>query len=400
MLPLAGITVLDLSRLLPGPLCSMHLRDMGAQVIKVEDTGAGDYLRHLGMPAGQVSPVFDLLNANKRSIGLDLRKPQGQQIFKRLLASADVVLESFRPGVMARLGLGFDTLAQQRPGLVMCALSGYGQSGPWAQLAGHDMNYCATAGVLEQSGRAGQMPSLSNFQLADIAGGALSAAMAILAALVGRLQAQLQQRPLESCYLDISMTDCAFANHVIPLSGLNLRQSAPRGEDMLTGQLPYYDIYATQDGRHMALAALEEKFWQRFCAAIDKPHWQARYHHQGGEQQALRDDITALFASRTQQQWRELLQHSDCCVTPILTVSEAFQHPQLLAREMIHTLTNAAGQQWQVPAPAIRFSGQRFTPHGGGPEQGEHSKQILQQIGCSNTDIDRWQQDQVIRLAQ
>jgi crotonobetainyl-CoA:carnitine CoA-transferase CaiB-like acyl-CoA transferase len=400
MLPLSGMTVLDCSRLLPGPLCSMHLRDMGARIIKVEDTRAGDYVRHLGMPEGQINPVFDVLNANKESISLDLSQEQGRALFMRLLHSADVVLESFRPGVMQRLGLDFDSLKAQRPGLVMCSLTGYGQTGPWAQLAGHDMNYCAISGVLEQSGQAGQPPALSNFQIADIAGGALSAAMAILAALVGRLQQQLRGESPEGCYLDIAMTDCAFANHIIPLSKVNLAgRTAARGKDMLTGQRPCYDLYATSDGRYMALAALELKFWQRFCEAVKRLKWIERYQDVGAAAEELRQQVAALFASQPQCYWREQLLDADCCATPILTSAEAFEHPQLLAREMIHQLNNQAGQRWQVPASAFAFTGERFCASGGGPLQGEHSRAILQEIGITDADIDQWQQQGVLRVS-
>lgn len=401
MLPLTGVTVVDLSRLLPGPLCTMFLRDMGARVIKVEDTEGGDYLRHLGMPGGQVNPVFDILNANKESISLDLAQSQGRQLLKQLLQHADVLLESFRPGVMQRLGLDYSSLTNINPQLVMCSLSGYGQTGPWAQLAGHDMNYCATAGVLDQCGRKDSEPALANFQMADIAGGAQSAAMAILAALFARLQRQHNGQPATGEYLDISMTDCLFNAHIIPLSMCNLTgDSAARGDDMLTGQCPNYDVYATRDGRYMAMAALEKKFWQRFCQVIDQPSWVERYGQTGQAAQILRDDLRQLFASETQQYWAQKLLSADCCVTPILSVRDAFEQPQLMARDMLHTLTNAQGQTWRCAAPAWSFSGQRFCPSGGGPAQGQHSQSILQQLGHGADVVNQWAEQKIIRITQ
>ena len=175
-LPLEGMTVLDLSRLLPGPMCSMHLRDMGARVIKVEDTKAGDYTRFMGMPKGMVSPAFHILNRGKESISLDISHVEGHALLLRLVEKTDILLESFRPGVMTRLGLSYEALKAINPKIVVCSISGYGQTGPWAEKAGHDMNYCATAGVLEQMGEAHGAPVLGNFQIADLAGGSLSAA--------------------------------------------------------------------------------------------------------------------------------------------------------------------------------------------------------------------------------
>ena len=399
-LPLSGITVLDLSRLLPGPMCSMHLRDMGARVVKVEDTGAGDYVRSLGMPEGVVSPAFDILNRGKESIALDIRTPAGYQILLELIKKADVVLESFRPGVMDRLGLSYDTLKAANPQIVVCAISGYGQSGPWANKAGHDMNYTATAGILDQCGEAGGAPALSNFQIADLAGGALSAAMAILAALVGRLSAQLRGEPGEGSYLDISMTDCAFANNVIPLTMMNLAgKTLPRGEDMLTGERPCYSLYATADGKYMAVGALEAKFWAQVCDTLGHPQWKTRYSDKGAQAEQLRQEVAAVFASQPQSYWRELFADSDCCVTPILTVEEAFEHPQLLAREMVQVLTNQAGQTLRCPAPAIAYGadGKKHIIQQPGPAQGQHSRAILAELNYTNSDIQQWLDQGVLR---
>ena len=399
-LPLEGMLVLDLSRLLPGPMCSLHLREMGARVIKIEDTGAGDYVRSLGMPEGVVSPAFDILNRGKESIALDIRTPAGYQILVELIKKADVLLESFRPGVMQRLGLDYTSLKAINPALVVCAISGYGQSGPWADKAGHDMNYTATAGILDQCGEAGGAPALSNFQIADLAGGALSAAMAILAALVGRLSAQLRGEPGEGSYLDISMTDCAFANNVIPLTRMNLAgKTAPRGDDMLTGERPCYSVYATGDGKYMAVGALEAKFWARMCDTLEQPQWKARYSDKGAQAEQLRQEVAALFASQPQSHWRDLFDDSDCCVTPILTLEEAFDHPQLLAREMVQVLTNQAGQKLRCPAPAIAYAsdGQKHIIQQPGPAQGQHSRAILAELNYTRNDIQQWLDQGVLR---
>lgn len=393
-LPLSGMTVLDVSRLLPGPMCSMHLRDMGARVIKIEDTHGGDYARFLGMPKGFVSPVFHILNRGKESISLDLSTVEGREVFLKLVAQADVVLESFRPGVMKKLGLDYETLQRINPQLVMCSLSGYGQTGPWAERAGHDMNYCATAGILDQCGEANGAPTLSNFQIADLAGGTLSAAMAILGGLVGRL------RHAKGCYLDVSMTDCAFANNVIPLAAMNLfGQARPRGEDMLTGERPCYCLYQTSDQKFMAVGALEEKFWVQVCEILKQPEWKARYFDQGEKAQQLKREVAAVFAGQTQQYWRACFAEVDCCVTPILTPEEAFDHPQLLAREMIHGFTTPQQQTIRCPASAVKFTSSKIPIENAAPQQGEHTQIILQQLHYKDDEINRLQTQGVIRQA-
>lgn len=393
-LPLAGLTVLDLSRLLPGPVCSLHLQDMGARVIKIEDTGAGDYTRSLGMPKGFTSPAFHILNRGKESVSLDLSHPDGHQLLLKLVAKADILLESFRPGVMKKLGLDYAHLRAVNPQLVMCSISGFGQTGPWAEKAGHDMNYCATAGILDQCGEAGGAPVLSNFQIADLAGGSLSAAMAILAAVVGRF------RHGEGCYLDISMTDCAFANNVIPLAAMNLMGKAlPRGQDMLTGARPCYSLYKTADNRYMAVGALEQKFWNQVCEVLEQPDWKSRYHDMGPKAEQLRAEIAAVFAAHPQSHWRDVFADADCCVTPVLTPQQAFEHPQLLAREMVQVLTTQQGHSLRCPAPAVRFNDPKPIDSTPGPQQGEHTQAVLQALGIDGQQLEQWQQAGVIRLA-
>jgi crotonobetainyl-CoA:carnitine CoA-transferase CaiB-like acyl-CoA transferase len=265
--PLAGIRVLDLTRLLPGPVCSLHLADLGADVIKIEDPGPGDYSRHRkgGEKAGP-APVFGQINRNKRSLKLDLKQADGVQAFMDLVAESHVVLEGFRPGVMARLGIDYARVRARNSGIVFCSISGYGQDGPLRDVAGHDINYCGYAGVLHQSGARGGPPTIPNLQIADLLGGALSAVMGILAALVDA------QRSGEGRYVDVAMTDCTLAHNVVPFARATWEGEArPRGEDALNGGLPCYGVYETADGGYMALGALESKFWQAFCEAVARP---------------------------------------------------------------------------------------------------------------------------------
>jgi crotonobetainyl-CoA:carnitine CoA-transferase CaiB-like acyl-CoA transferase len=252
--PLQGVKVLDFTQLLPGPMCTQHLADMGADVLKLEPPGTGDAGRG---PAGTgISHFFQMVNRNKRSLAINLRAPQSRDIVMKLVERSDILVEGFRPGVMARLGLGYDEVRAVNQKIVYCAITGYGHDGPFVQLGGHDINYQSYAGILEQSATPGGKPHPGNFPIADLAGGALSAAMAILAALFDA------QRSGKGRFLDVSMTDCALALNAGPLAALNTYgRTIPPGNDVLSGGLPCYGTYATADGRHLAVGALEPKFW-------------------------------------------------------------------------------------------------------------------------------------------
>ncbi|HRD88357.1 MAG TPA: CaiB/BaiF CoA-transferase family protein, partial [Accumulibacter sp.] len=245
--PLAGLRVLDLTRLLPGPLASMHLADLGADVIKIEDTGAGDYARSAGAVHGSVS-YFQLVNRNKRSLRLDLKQAAGVDTFLRLATTADVILEGFRPGVVDKLGIGYAVVATINPRIAYCAITGYGQDGPYRDRAGHDLNYLGYCGLLDQIGTAGAAPAIPNFQIGDLLGGSLSALVGILAAVIDA------RATGHGRYVDVSMTDAVFAHTLFPLLAvLGLGHAVPRGEDVLSGGMPSYGVYATSDGRHLAV---------------------------------------------------------------------------------------------------------------------------------------------------
>jgi len=256
--PLSGIRVLDLTRLLPGPVATLHLADMGADVVKIEDTEAGDYARVMGRVretgnpgAPPMSDFFRLVNRNKRAMRLDLKQPQGREVFLRLAKDADVVVEGFRPGVMAKLGVGYDALAAVNPRLVYCSITGYGQDGPYADRAGHDINYIGYAGVGDQIGTA-DAPVVPNFQIADLLGGALTPVMGILAALIDARSSGRGR------HVDVAMTDAVLAHAILPLLGFLEHGKTPaRGSGMLDGGLPCYNVYRTRDGLWMAVGALE-----------------------------------------------------------------------------------------------------------------------------------------------
>ncbi len=324
--PLAGLKVLDLSRLLPGPYATLVLADLGADVVKVEDPGVGDYSRYLPPLVDGQGALFLALNRGKRSVALDLKKPDDRETFLDLAAKADVIVESFRPGVLPKLGLSFETLTQRHPGLVLCSLSGYGQAGPLSHRAGHDLDYLALGGVLGLiDGRDG--PGHPNVQIADVTGG-LVAVSGILAALLER------SRTGHGRWVDVSLTESSMSVAAM-LAGPFLMGAGPpprRGEGVLGGECPAYAIYRTKDGRHLAVAALEPKFWSAFCAALGREDLEPFGLSTGADSARVHAEVQRILGQRSLADWTELFAPHDCCVEPVLDPAEVAAHPLHLGR--------------------------------------------------------------------
>jgi len=374
---LRGIRVLDLSRLLPGPYLTMVLADMGADVVKVEDPRIGDYMR--GIPPGKhgVSGRFLAVNRGKRSLALDLKLPAGHAAFVRLAAKADVVVESFRPGVMDKLGLGYAALAAHNPNLVMCSISGYGQTGPYAHRAGHDLDYIALAGVLAMTGDAGGPPRMPGVQIADLAGGALWSATAILAALLGR------ERTGKGAHLDISMTEGALALLAAELGNFDCGARPTRGTETLNGGLACYGVYRARDGRYLAVGALEPKFWMALNQAIGRVPNLAELIGGPDQQARTRAEVAAIFETRTADEWQRALAAHDCCVEIIHELEELPAHPLHVAREVFFELDGGElGPLLQVRTPVGMPRGPRPAP-----SLGEHSREVLADYGFSDAEI-------------
>jgi crotonobetainyl-CoA:carnitine CoA-transferase CaiB-like acyl-CoA transferase len=379
MLPLSGVRVLDLSRLLPGPFATLVLADLGADVVKVEEPRAGDYLRSIPPLAGAESGAFHALNRNKRSIALDLRADGGPAALARLARSADVLVETFRPGVLDRLGCGCDALRAANPRLVFCSITGYGQEGPYRDLAGHDLGYCAISGVLAANGPEDRPLPLSA-PVADLAGGAWPAVAGVLAALVRRGATG------EGSRVDVAMTDGALALLAMPLAMAWARGTPlARGRELLTGGAACYRTYRAADGRFVALAALEPEFFARFCEAVGRPELASRQLEDGGRGPVA--ELEAIFAGRTRDEWAALGRERDVCLTPVLEGDEPREDPQLRARgAFVSVPTPWEGRDLPGVAVAPRVDGAR-PPLRPAPRLGEHTDAVLREAGFSEAEI-------------
>lgn len=336
----------------------MLLAEMGADVIKVEEPGAGDYMRWYPPLVEGQSAGFNSLNGNKRSITLNLKTDAGKRLFKALAARADVVVEGNRPGVMDRLGLGWQVLHELNPRLVMCSITGYGQDGPFAQRAGHDLNYMATAGALILNGPPGGAPHPLAVQVADIGAGGVGAAAAILGALVGVL------RGGQGRWLDVSMTDGATS-----WMARDFAEAAAGGEERkpghtrLTGAYPCYRVYTCADGRFLSVAALEPKFWRELCEALGRPDLLPLHMDTSRSAHAA---LETVFAERSRAEWEALLEGRDVCVEPVLEVAEVAAHPQVAHRRLLE-------REWRLPPPGL----------------GEHNAAVLGEVGVDATELER-----------
>ncbi len=374
--PLSHIRVLDLSRLLPGPMATMHLADLGADVIVIKPVEEPE-------SRGPRESLHRMLSRNKRGLAIDLRRPEGHDLFLRLAKQSDAIVEGFRPGVMDRLGIGYEAVRAIHPRVVYCSISGYGQNGPDRLRAGHDINYMACAGVGEQIGVFGGPPAIPNLQIGDLLGGSLTAVMGILAGLVDA-QARGAGR-----YVDVAMTDSLLAHSVLALCALiESGRTAPGGRDILTGELPCYGYYRTADRRYLAVGALEAKFWERLCDAIGRPDLKSR-HLVGGEEAArIRGELQAIFAAETSDRWTDLFSTVDCCVTLVLTLEEAIAREQTVARQMVTRTESARIGTFLEFAPPLKMSDFCFEPDPPDSRGGTHTAEILSAAGYSTSEIE------------
>ena len=331
--PLKQLKILDFSTLLPGPYATMLMADMGAQVLRIESPTRADLMKTMPPKYGDISYAHLAINRNKKSLAVDLKQPDARDIIIALLDEYDVIIEQFRPGVMKKLGLGYSELKKIKPELIYCSITGYGQTGTHKNRAGHDINYLALSGLASYSGRKQSGPSLSATQVADVAGGSHHAVMGILAATIERQTSRKGQ------HLDISICAASFALNTIFGASALASGIDPDYEDQVLNGGCFYDYYQTQDQRYISVGALEPKFAALFFETIQKPQWLARTMLPLGEQQALKEDISALIKQHPLQYWQKTFAQVDCCVEPVLSINEVAQSDFVRDRNMIVELT-------------------------------------------------------------
>lgn len=390
-LPLEGIKVLDLSRYLPGPLATQILADFGAEIIKIEDR-QGELGRFLPPMIHDTSARFYAVNRNKKSMGLDLKQPEGKEIFKKLAAEADIIVDQFRPDVMSKLGLGYETLKEINPRIIYCIITGYGLTGPMRDAAGHDINYLNISGITELLGTKEGPPAMSGVQIADTAGGSLYSVIAILLALAAR------EKTGKGQLCDVAMMDGALSLLSYTIGEWSGGGNLPkRGNELLTGGYATYNNYECKDGKYVSLGAVEAKFWASFCKKLGKEEF-IPLQMDITRQPELEASIQSIMLTKTRDEWVEFFADSDICFTPVLTLDEMAQHPQVLAREMIHTLPDfqGSGKDLVCTGVPIKLSETPGEAKMVFAKTGQHTDEVLAGLGYSTSQIEQLHKDGVV----
>jgi len=381
--PLEGMKVLDLTRLLPGPFGTMLLADMGAEVIRVEDPQGGDYARFTPpFTSSGMSVMHHIVNRNKRSIAIDLKQKEGRELVLELAGWAEVLVEQFRPGVMERLGLDYETVCEVNPSMIYCSITGYGQDGPYRDVAGHDINYLGYAGILDATGAADGPPVVAGVQIADLAGGGMFGVISILMAYIHMKNTGQGQ------HVDVAMMDGVISWLAANTGDLFIGGPAPgRGRQVLWGATPCYNIYEAADG-YMAVGALEGKFWKRTCELLGKPEY-ADMQFSFDRYDEIFAWFRARFKEKTRAEWAGIFGSEDTCVTPILNMAEMSEDPQVLARKMVIEVEDEKAGTMKTLGIPFKFS---LTPgeiRHSAPALGEHTNEVLGMLGCSTDEIER-----------
>ncbi len=380
---LEGVTVLDFTRLLPGPFCTQLLCNLGADVIKVEDPQLGDYMRAVPPIVHDVSYPFAMVNRGKRSLAVDLKTSEGQEILRQLVGRADIIVEQFRPGVMARLGADYDGLAMWNPKLIYCSFSGYGQNGPYKDLPGHDINFEALAGILSVTrNRDERRPAVPGVPIADLAGG-FNAAVAILASL------RTRDRTGRGEFIDVSIYDTAVTLLVLGLARYLATGEEPMpGETLLTGSFPFYSLYETKDGQWLSVAAVEPKFWERMCELIGAPELSGKQFAEPPERPAIAEKLAAGFRERTLAEWEPLFFAERLPIAGVKRVPEVVHDPQVKARGLLPTVdVPGVGKLQVISHPAKHTKTETRNP-ARVPRKGEDTDAILRSLGYTSRQIE------------
>ncbi|WP_220815604.1 CaiB/BaiF CoA transferase family protein [Pseudomonas paralcaligenes] len=387
--PLSSLKVLDFSTLLPGPFASLLLADMGAEVLRIESPSRTDLVRVLPPHVDGVSTSHAYLNRNKRCLALDLKQPEALEVVRRLVREYDIVLEQFRPGVMDKLGLGYEALKAINPGLIYVSITGYGQTGPYKDRAGHDLNYLALSGLASYTGRRDSGPLPLGVQVADIAGGSLHGVIGLLAAVIARQGSGQGQR------VDISMTDCAFSLHAMAGAGFLAGGVEPAMENQVLNGGSFYDYYRTRDGRWLSVGSLEPQFMQRFCATLGRPEL-AALGLSAKDQDRLKREIAIEVEKHDLAEWQQRFAEVDACVEPVLSLAEAVEHPQLAVRGVVTEVPREGRPAQRQIACPIRFSEGLEPPRHIGAAVGAHNDEVLRELGYDEEEIARLKAGKVL----
>jgi len=389
--PLEGVKILDCTRLLPYEYSTMLLGDLGAEVLKIEEPLVGDYGRWGNSARSYESISFIMANRNKKSMKLNLKHETGKGIFKKLVSTYDVVIESFRPGVMDQLGLGYKEIQKVNPGIIYCSATGYGQTGPYRDKAGHDLNYLSISGILGCTGEHTGRPVIPGVPFGDMAGGGLLPALAIIAALLGK------ERTGTGQYIDTGQTDVLTSFNVLNFAEVLTRKKMQEARLLdIRGGMLCYNTFKTSDGKFVALGAIEPKFWRNFCKAVGHEDWFSNRTLPYEDGSAATEELKDLFAGKTQKEWVELLEEVDTCFTPILTPEETLENSHVKERGIITTMDDPQrGETIQLGFPA-RFSDDLDFKRSPAPTFGEHTTEILTNLGYTSSQIESLQDDGVI----
>ena len=395
-LPLEGIKILDLSRLLPGPFCTLLLGDLGADIIKIEDNIQGDYARwrepYLKTKDGKkINFTFYCLNRNKKSITLNLKTERGREIFYKLAQNADVILESFRPGVVKKLGVDYETIKKINPKIIYCSLTGYGQTGSYANMVGHDLNYISVAGLGMLTGEYQGYPHPPGIQVADLGAGGMNCVIAILSALIARNKFGYGQ------YIDLAMQDGIIYWLLRKFAEFLIDKRQPKtGGERLTGYLPSYNIYQTKDGKYLALGALEEKFWRQLCQILNCPQYNEDYFPIGAKRDEIFNFLKEKFKEKTRDEWFDLMKDEDVCISNVNEFKEVIEDEHIKTRSnFIEFNSPKLGRIKMVGFP-FKLSKTPCQIRFDAPYYGEHTYEILKSLGYSDRQIEEFKNEKTV----
>ncbi|MDY7032664.1 MAG: CaiB/BaiF CoA-transferase family protein [Thermodesulfobacteriota bacterium] len=387
---LEGIKILDVSRLLPFNYCTMMLADLGAEVLKVEEPGMGDYMRWLPPKLKKENAIFLMANRNKRSMTLNFREEKGKEILRQLAKENDVLFESFRPGVMNKLGVGYENLKEVNPKLVFCSSTGYGQTGPYKDRPGHDMNYISVAGILEATGRHTGAPVIPGIPVADMSIGIFSA-FSILAGIMAR------DRTGKGQHIDVSMTDCMVSYNMMNIADFVVGQQSQDAEKFgITGETPCYNVFKTKDGKFISLGNIEGKFWKNTLKLINREDLDKFQFATGEEGEKAMEELQKVFLSKTRKEWLDIFEGQDICYAPINSAEDVVADPQVRQREMIFEMEHPVEGTITTVGFPFKFSETPGNVRMPSPTLGQHTEEVLKGLGYNDSDIQEMKEKGVI----